>query len=668
MNSKDNKKQNLIFILLKNSTPITIKEIAIKLNTSQKTIRNYLDELKSTFDRLEITLIRKPGVGIYIEADQNQKKKLIYNFTFKNNNTYSKDYRQKYILKTLFNNRYTYTIQLLADDLYCSKSTIINDLNYVEKWLEIHGLQLKRKQNKGLWIAGNENTFRNSMMSLFSELNNEADSSQKNCDEMHKELDYRIDSSNYKKIMQFFPSLDIFKVQKIIQKSEEKLGYYFTDQAFINLIVHIAITLERAKFNKKIDIDHDYLKNIEMNKEFKIAVLVVNELNKTFKLKIPKEESAYICLHMLGAKIQYNVYPYTLSNIINSKKELNVEIANKIINLVSDILNINLRNDKLLLANLSIHLRTTIIRLKYGLQLRNPILKKIKEEYLSIFGATYSCSIIFENELGISINEDEIGYISLHIAAAVERMNSKIKVVVICSSGIGTSQIIATRLSKKFPQIDISAILPLRYLTEDIINSTDLIISTVPVNINTKKIVYTSTFLDEKDETIIRKYLENIHLDANIDAKNEYLDDIISSNYCFIDDGCEPYLEIIKKYANIMEQSGIAKSGFYKNVIQREQNSSTIIGKGIAIPHSNEQFILHPKIGIVKLNNPVVWKNEYIDLIFILALKFKNINSTRTFFKKFYSLLDNEELINKIKKSATKSELISFFSNLNKYI
>ena len=64
----------------------------------------------------------------------------------------------------------------------------------------------------------------------------------------------------------FFPKLDFYSIQGIIQKSEEKLGYYFTDQAFVNLIVHIAIAIERIKFDKNIYMEEDNFEDIKNNK------------------------------------------------------------------------------------------------------------------------------------------------------------------------------------------------------------------------------------------------------------------------------------------------------------------------------------------------------------------------------------------------------------------
>ena len=116
----------------------------------------------------------------------------------------------------------------------------------------------------------------------------------------------------------------------------------------------------------------------------------------------------------------------------------------------------------------------------------------------------------------------------------------------------------------------------------------------------------------------------------------------------------------------IMEKDGkIVKPGFYKDILDREEKDSTIIGNGITIPHAHEELVLSPKICIIKLNNPIIWNEENIDLILILALKFKDISTTKVFFKNFYSLLDNKDMVKKIKDSNSTEEIVSIFLDLN---
>lgn len=666
MNTKETNKKQLLLMLIELDGPITISKISSKLNVSSKTVRNYLNEIQVNLYDLNIQLIKKPNVGVYLNINKEQKLLLKEKLNVVIDDIYSPKYRQKYILKTLFKNRYTYTIQLFADDLYCSKNTILTDLVYVEEWLKNHNLNLIRKQNQGLWVEGDENIFRDAMISLFHETNYENDptSTLKT-----PELDYRLDYVNYNKIKHFFPKLDFYTLQRIIQEAEEKLGYSFTDQAFVNLMVHIAIVIERIKFEKKIYIEEQYLQDLKENKEYEIAKWVVDELCTNFKLKIPEKEIGFICLHMLGEKIQQNIFLDDYNTILNSQDAIYTKVAKEIILLISDIIGIDLSNDKILLTGLAIHLRPIIVRLKNNLELRNPLLSRIKNEYFSIFGATWSCNSIFKKNFNVSINEDEVGYISLHIASAIDRLENKFKAIIVCSSGIGTSQLVSNRLKKQVKELDITGVIPVKYLTNEVIEENDIIISTITLRKNINKVVYVSTFVNEVDILHIRNFLiknkiRNKNLDIKNNKYNNSTDNIISPNYCFIDDGNNSYIEILKKYSSIMESNFIVKPGFFDNILQREAINSTIIGNGITIPHSHEEFVISPKICIVKLNNPVIWQNEKIDLILILALKFKDITTTKSFFKNFYSLLDNKELIEKIKNSKDTKEIISIFLSL----
>ncbi|MEJ7466997.1 hypothetical protein, partial [Staphylococcus warneri] len=55
----------------------------------------------------------------------------------------------------------------------------------------------------------------------------------------------------------------------------------------------------------------------------------------------------------------------------------------------------------------------------------------------------------------ISFTADELSYITLHFASAIERISKRsgqaIKVILLCGSGVGTSQLLKSRLSHIYP-------------------------------------------------------------------------------------------------------------------------------------------------------------------------------------------------------------------------
>ncbi|AOT68880.1 BglG family transcription antiterminator [Geosporobacter ferrireducens] len=666
--AKEDIKKKIFFILLDRKHPITVAALADEICMSEKTIRNYLKILQKELQDEGVTLRMKPSLGVLLDISE-EERDLLQIGIYVNRDVfqdYTPEYRHHYILNTLLKNKHTYTIQLLADDLFCSKSTIVNDLFEIEKWLDRRGLQLKRKQNQGLWIEGHEKNYRRAMMDLFVETNGNQNTE---LDLVLEKLDYRIDLLNFKKIKQLFPRIDLFKIQDVIQQAEQKLGYYFTDQAFTNLITHIAITVERVKHHKEIKMEKDLLQNLKAKCEFDVAAWVIQKLSDDFGIHFSEDETGYISLHMLGAKIQADMDATHYDILLDAQNEEYICIAKEIITLAGDILDVDLSKDWLLLTALVLHLRPTVIRLKYGLKLRNPMLQTIKEEYTSIFGAAWACSSIFEKKLGISINEDEVGYIAIHIAVAVGRQSHKVRTLIVCASGMGTSQLIATRLNKTFQELDIIATIPLGAMSEDLVNKADLIISTIPGILNSHNVVYVSAMLDATDVLKIKSTLGKIQFQNQKSEKviqtteKSLMHKVIDKELCFIDEKRNDFIEIIHHYGKIMENKGYAKPGFCENILEREYKASTVIGKGIAIPHATTEYVLQSKICIIKLKNPVNWMGHKLNLIIILGLKFDEVGITRGFFKNLYEILNDKKLIHRILEANRRDEIIEVFIN-----
>lgn len=85
----------------------------------------------------------------------------------------------------------------------------------------------------------------------------------------------------------------------------------------------------------------------------------------------------------------------------------------------------------------------------------------------------------------------------------------KIKTIVICHSGYGTSQLLATRLKNAFNNIEISGIVSSNSINKIDLSKVDLIVSTVDFDIN-QSYLMVSAFLNEIDRENIKNYIESI--------------------------------------------------------------------------------------------------------------------------------------------------------------
>src|SRR5699024_4672057 len=120
---------------------------------------------------------------------------------------------------------------------------------------------------------------------------------------------------------------------------------------------------------------------------------------------------------------------------------------------IEEELNLDIKHDQELIMGLGLHLKPAINRYKYGMNFRNPMLADIKKNYHIAFEAGVFVRLYIESNIEIDINENEIGYLVLHIGAAIERrkyISVPKRCLIVCASGLGTAQLIYYRLKVNF--------------------------------------------------------------------------------------------------------------------------------------------------------------------------------------------------------------------------
>lgn len=668
INNKAALKRNLLMFLVDKKDVTTVSELSKISQKSSRTIRTYLGELREELEKDSIELVIKPNVGVYLNINEKQRAQLKRQMDTEVIRSYSTDYRLFYMLSILLRNKFSYTISLFAEELYCSKSTIANDLILVEHWLEARGLSLIKKQNQGLWVEGDERNYRKALVDLLYQYRGvDLDDNHQNQDLNATLLDYRFDIISYKKLRELFEDIDLIAIQEVVQNAEEKLGYLFTDQAFINLITHIAIAVERMKVSQCVKLHGGDFEAIKEKSEYVVAKWMLEKLCKALSISPSDDEIIYVSLHILGAKIQESYSQNNLSLLKDAEYEEFITLAVDIVKLASDILNVDLTKDQLLLTSLVLHLKPTVMRLKYGLKLRNPILKIIKKEYTSIFGAAWACNMIFERNYGLFINEDEVAYIAMHLAVSVARQSNKIKAVLVCSSGLGTSQLVRSRIESKIEDIQVIAVLPSNYLNEELIHEADIIVSTVNSPIDSNKVLYISSVLDDIDVLKIKNFIE-CKVKRQLNLTSRALDcsplyNILDEKLCFIYKEKDNFENIMHFCGEKLIKAGYVKEGFIQDVLEREKKGSTYIGKGIAIPHGRDNLVNQSKICIMKLEHPIIWNKNEIKLIFLLALKLQDGKALRSFFNSFYSVLEDDDMVQQLIESKNELQIMTLLLN-----
>lgn len=649
----NNRLKVIIKELLVIDEPVTSEYLSKLLGVTSRTIRNDITLLNQELGKIGVKIDAQRGVGYFIEPKPDREIKELIEELFQLNVTSGNEMpvlpeeRVLYILKSIIMADDFIAIEQIANELYVSKSTVDNDLKQVETLLSKFNVSLFKKPNYGIKLVGNEMNIRFCLSACLSDFKKEQLPQQEKSDSRH-----------------FVEGIDIALIKTITKKYIKQLPFKIADLPLNNLIMHIAIGIKRIKKGKNIKLDTLELKHLQDQKEYFVASQIVASLEEAFSIKIPNEEIAYITIHLLGAK-RFQDGKLLQEDFIEMIGESNHELILEILAEIKRIYRIDLVEDKEFIYGLGLHLRSAMNRMKYRMNLQNPMLKEIKTKYPFSFELAIAASDIIQRKQQIVINEDEIGYIAVHLEAAIERMKNKKKrqvrrVAVVCASGLGTAKLLAASIESKFPGLTIVGTYPSYSLKDIKQEEVDLILSTVPVNEeSTIPILQINALLSEDDVVKVNDYISRKYLDEDKEKSFEKLQNFFSEDLFFTEIDKKDSLGIIKSMAYALNTKGYVDDSYLDSVLEREEISPTSIGNLVAIPHPIKPNALDSCIAIGILKKPIKWGEHTVQFVLLLALNEKDKEEFSSLFNRLWKLVQDKKLVAELCKASNFNEIIT---------
>ncbi|MBS3986902.1 MAG: HTH domain-containing protein, partial [Erysipelothrix sp.] len=260
-----NRKEEVVKIILQANDFVSVETIAKHCKTSTKTIRNDLVFLEPLIEQHHVRLVRKPGVGVYLEGDFFDKQQLLNTLKQPSpHSTYTPEQRRQHLLQSLLLNKSSQRMKDLELDYYVSRATIHADIATLNESLKAFQCEIVFDKTHGLQLMGDE-THQRQVMAHFGPL--------------EPLVEYVMDGSQKSKqtfIERFNDvlNLDFNDIEMIVNEAQHQLGYTFSTEASLNLIVHIAIAIQRAKQGFDVTLSDDLFSALSSQKEYDIAKVI----------------------------------------------------------------------------------------------------------------------------------------------------------------------------------------------------------------------------------------------------------------------------------------------------------------------------------------------------------------------------------------------------------
>lgn len=626
------RRKKLFIHLIELTKPVTIDYLAKRFHVSEKTIRNdlkWLDDWLST--RSDSRILRRPGIGVILDASARKREQLL-GTVLENTSDRRPSFinepsvRRMFIILDLLLKKRSPGIQEWATRFYVSKATIHHDLAAIEEWLNNYGLQLVKNSPSHFVTEGAEKNHRIALAKIYEQLNLSDD-----------------DRFAY----------DSLIVSHLLRSLETKIGLQFTDDSLSRLTNHVVIAIKRCKTGHVISLPDKELQSLKKSGDYDIAKQLAAEIKRKLACTLPETEIAYMALHLLGAKMQYDSIMGTLSEPSSKLDSDSLQLAKELISRMQTLIHLPLTSDQELLTGLAIHLHAAVHRLKHGLRLYNPILAEIKQMYRFTFEAlVFAC-----NELGQKIRfpipEEEIGYLTLHFQAALERQQSKqkqpIKAILICTTGMGTSQLLAAKIKRYFQDLDLAATYPVSKLNQGIdIYHPDVLISTVPLENAVVPTIYVTPLFNELDQEKLSSFIRKKEKPFMGEGPFPAFQSLLRSDLLFLNVEMTSKNEIIQWLVHKLIQHGYVLPGYLDSTIRREELSSTYIGGGIATPHGLMDEICRSAVAIAHLKTPIPWDGHHVSFVIIPAIKWSDKDQAELLYKELVEIVDHPKLLTQL--------------------
>ena len=614
---------NELLTLINSNSYITCTKLATTLNISERTVRTDIQNINEVIDSHGATIKIKRKSGYYLEIGEPKLYQGFLNQLEDSQETHieldSTQDRIKFALSVLLYGNDYLDLDELADQICISRITLNNYLRTIKAILNEYELEYIAKSGQGVKIIGLESNKRKCLIeNVISQ-----------------------DFQNY--VMGFtkdeytlFGGIDLDYLRLAVLRHFQSRMSNTSDYNLKNLVIHFALMISRVINDNYISTDG----SLEIPKDVQTEIdLICEDLEDYYQIQITKGEKKYLYLHMVA----------NIDSIENSVTDLQINTyVSELLNHIYFDYNFDLRNDEILTNDLRKHFQSIIATKAYSLDKRNPLLNTIKTNFPLAFEISLTATAKVFAKQSFCLNEDEVGYVSLHIGAAIERCFSgaiaKKSVILVCGSGQATTRMLEARLNVYFKdKIFIcrkASYNEFQNYTQRELRNIDFIISTIPLKSDIIPALTVDFALKNNDIEAITKLLASISHDKMQKAQRFFDKELF-----FRIESSNSKEKLLQDMCASLQERGCVGEDFYACVMKRESLANTNMNEVFALPHPMEVIAHKTQVAVAILDEPLPWNDSnQVQIIFLLAIKKGDQQDIEHLYDIFIEIVNNQRL------------------------
>lgn len=466
--------KKIVGVLLRENKFISMKNIAEITGVSKRSIYYDICNINEWLDERGIKELEiERGKGIMIpQNDRDKIERLLEERQSGDYYVFSPSERVKIIICYIIYSQEPVYIDQMMEACQVSRNTVFGDMRVVVQTLHEYDLELKYESKKGYRIVGDVIRIRALFFLYFNTISSMFDSG----------------------ILKFFNREEIQGYYKQLCLLEDELNIEYIEGDLLAIAA-----LMPVMYNSTEKICFQGLKKNEIlgSKEFKLVEKYFSGLEESEKI--------YLCLHLLGSRVSM-----ATDKIFEDRADQSVYgITKALVTEFEKTACVNFENKEELERALFVHIKTSMYRYQYGIQIGNSMSNDITREYPNLFDITRIVAKYLEQMIGLPIPDSEVAYLALHFGAHLnvsKYRGNRLRILIVCVNGISTGNMIKREVKNLLPEaeiVDVVAAINV-FNAQDIC---DLVISTVKIKSVLPVIVVNTILTDEDRKNILNHQL-----------------------------------------------------------------------------------------------------------------------------------------------------------------
>lgn len=679
---------DIIKIIYERSNEFDIKQLAQVLGVSIKTVQADIQEINDYFDSIGMAALEVTDGMFSIKRANKSVYDTLNTLSFYD---YKLSRDERLIIESLlliFTHEHV-ILSDIAEFMYVSRSTVIGDLKHLNDYLNSYKLSINAQTNTGICISGYESDIRDLFVNILL----------KNgylyglfC---HQEGIKNIKSGGMKAVSTEKKII----LQNLTSEAEGRSELQLTEYSFNILVSYLDMEIFRIKAGKQLGSYEQ--KNSDANS--KMIENLYELVCQHFNIEYNENELTY--LKSFSANL---AYLKKNSSIDGSKEIVKIQTITRLFIMnVSNHLKLPLYRDYELFQSLSNHLERIFIE-GFTNSIEDDEINAIIEKYDHIKKVVTENIDILEQFVARSISDEEIAYIVVYICASIEKMKTQTtlsNVILICNSGIGTSQLLKSKLLERF-DLNIINVIPKHRLNDSLSSEVDFVISTVDLENIDVPYIRISPQLADSDFLRMKKMIDDYGsvnlmnfarndysdiiskvkpivnndeiLDVIKESLNNYftkknkvafsLSDLLTEDFIQVDVEADTWQQSIEKASINLLNKGYMNNHYVQSMIKNVEANGPyiVISEGFAIPHSGiDEGSMKLGFNLIRLKNPVTFNAGIYDPIRYVCVinaidKEKHLNALFNLVN-LLQISEFKEALNKAKSSRDIANVIELF-------